>query len=73
MEVFKLVLGYVAPLILNLINYWVKNADKKSKLNKRFLDFIKSKDSELYDSLKMRKEFEDILEQIKEEDDSTRP
>ena len=53
---------------LKIIDIFVQNKIKKDQLNRSFLQFIKKQDQDIYQSLKLSSEYDEILNQIKNEE-----
>jgi len=57
--------GAIASVGLKIIDLFFSSAAKKARLKKQMLEFIKRYDRSILDNVKLRKQFEEIMKDIK--------
>lgn len=59
----------VAKGVMGIINLIIKDKEKRDEYNKRFLEFIKYQDPQVYSSLALRDQYDSIIRQIELEEE----
>ena len=62
------VIELLAKIGIQLIGWWSKSQEEKERRNKEFMAFLGKMNPQIYDSIKMKDDFKDLMEKIKEEE-----